>query len=63
MVFIRDQKENSDCHYEAHVWLDNHSRQCGCFAVKADAEKWAYWLQKRIVTGDLFRAIHKRVER
>ncbi|ATX81699.1 hypothetical protein Ga0123462_0829 [Mariprofundus ferrinatatus] len=56
MVFIKDQQENKDCHYQAHVWFSNHSHQCGCFGTKKAAEQWAYWLQKKIVTGDLFKA-------
>jgi len=62
MVFIKDQNESRDCHYQAHVWLSNHSHQCGCFAIKSAAERWAYALQKQIVTRDLFKVIHKTLE-
>jgi len=61
MVFIKEQKENHNCYYKAHVWFHkNHSIQCGCFTMKEAAEKWAYWLEKRILTDDLFKATHKR---
>jgi len=59
MVFIRDQKENSDCHFQANVWFRNHSLQCGCFDSKKAAEKWAYWLQKRIVTEDMIKQMYR----
>ncbi|OIO70599.1 MAG: hypothetical protein AUJ57_08300 [Zetaproteobacteria bacterium CG1_02_53_45] len=59
MVFIRDQKDNSDCHYQAHVWFSNHSFQCGCFDNKKAAEKWANWLQKRIVTADMIKQMYR----
>lgn len=62
MLYIKDQKKSHDCHYQAHVWFRNHSHQCGCFSHRKAAEQWAHWLQKKIVTEDLFRALHKREE-
>jgi len=62
MVFIKNQKENSNCQYQAHVWMENHSHQCGCFAIKAAAERWANWLQREIVTKDLFKVTHKGLD-
>jgi len=58
MVLIKEQKERRSCYYQAHVWLMKHSHQCGCFMTKKAAEKWAFWLEKRIVTDDIFRAKH-----
>ena len=63
MLFVREQQESRDCLYQAHVWFSNHSHQCGCFTTRKAAERWAEWLQKSIVTRDLFKAIHTRVER
>lgn len=60
MLYIRNQEQSHDCRYQAHVWFSNHSHQCGCFALRESAEKWAHWLEKKIVTEDLFRAIHRR---
>ena len=63
MVFIKEQKESRNCYYQAHVWFGKkHSHQCGCFVLKEAAEKWAYWLEKRILTDDLFKAIHKQTK-
>jgi len=61
MIFIKDQKENCNCLYKAHVWLDKHSLQSGCFSNRESAERWADWLQRKIVAADLFRTIHRRV--
>jgi len=60
MLFVREQQENKNCLYQAHVWFNKHSHQCGCFTTRKAAEHWANWLQKVIVTRDLFKAIHKR---
>ncbi|NWF37254.1 hypothetical protein [Mariprofundus sp. KV] len=60
MLFVREQKENRSCLYQAHVWFTEHSHQCGCFTTLKAAEHWANWLQKEIVTRDLFKAIHNR---
>ncbi|GAV19272.1 hypothetical protein MMIC_P0205 [Mariprofundus micogutta] len=59
MKYIRDQIANEDCRYEAHVWFNNHSHQCGCFGNKKAAEHWADWLQKKIVTQDLIMGIFR----
>ncbi len=60
MVFIKEDNESQKCYYKAHVWFKNHSLQCGCFSQKKAAEKWAQWLEKRIITDDLFKGRRKR---
>jgi len=62
MMFIKDQKNNSRCYYQAHVWFDKHSHQCGCFAVRAAAEQWAQWLHRRMATDDLLKGVRKKAE-
>jgi len=61
MVFIKNQKENCNCLYKAHVWLEKHALQSGCFSNRESAEHWADWLQRKIVGDDLFRKIHKKI--
>ena len=59
MLFVKEQKENCDCLFKAHVWLAKHSIQSACFNNLKSAEHWADWLHKRIVNDDLFRTIHR----
>jgi len=61
MLFVKEQKENCNCLYKAHVWLEKHSIQAACFGDRVSAEFWANWLHKRIVSDDLFRAIHRKL--
>ena len=59
MMYIKDQKNSCDCLFQAHVWFRNHSHQFACFRDKAAAESWANWLQKKIVTDDMIKAMHR----
>lgn len=60
MLFIREQLESLNCHYQAHVWFTRRSHQCGCFATRKTAKHWADWLQQEIVTRDLFKVLYTR---
>jgi len=59
MMYIKNQKRNCDCLYQAHVWFSNHSHQFACFSDKMAAEGWAGWLQKKIVTDDMIKAMYR----
>ena len=61
MLFVKEQKEQCNCLYKAHVWLKKHSIQSACFGDRESAEHWANWLQRRIVSDDLFRAFHRKL--
>jgi len=60
MLLIKNQKDNCNCLYKAHVWLDKHSIQSGCFTTKESAEQWAEWLHRKVVTSDMFRKIRQK---
>jgi len=59
MKFIKDQKDSCDCLFQAHVWFSNRSHQFACFNDKKAAESWANWLQKRIVTEEMIKAMYR----
>ena len=61
MLFVKEQKEQCNCLYKAHVWLKKHSIQSACFGDRESAEQWANWLQRRIVSDDLFRGFRRRL--
>ncbi|OIO72380.1 MAG: hypothetical protein CO186_12760 [Zetaproteobacteria bacterium CG_4_9_14_3_um_filter_49_83] len=62
MIYVKDQQDECDCYFQAHVRINHHPHQWGCFASKIEAEQWAYWLQKKIITRDLFDAAITRTD-
>ncbi len=57
MLQIKEQQDDPKCFFQAQVWLDKHSRQCGCFATKKAAELWGKTLHARIVAADTIKAL------